>query len=103
MEADVRTAIVTGGSHGIGRAIAKALARGYYTVAVLDRGKPEPWTEDLADRIAFHRCDVGNEAQLRNAIQSFAKRHSRLDALVNNAGIMIASRCGNSPWPNGTG
>lgn len=40
MEADVRTAIVTGGSHGIGRAIAKALARGYYTVAVLDRGKP---------------------------------------------------------------
>lgn len=89
MAADIKTAIVTGGSHGIGRAIAEALARRYYTVIVLDRHRPEPWAGDLADRIIFQPCDVGNEAQLRNAIRSFAKRHRRLDALVNNAGIMI--------------
>lgn len=89
MAADIKTAIVTGGSHGIGRAIAEALARRYYTVAVLDRSKPEPWTGELAERVAFHKCDVGNEAQLRKAILNFARRHRRLDALVNNAGIMI--------------
>jgi NAD(P)-dependent dehydrogenase (short-subunit alcohol dehydrogenase family) len=89
MVAALRTAIVTGGSHGIGRAIAEALARRSYTVAVLDRRKPEPWSGELAERIAFHPCDVGDEPRLRKAIQGFVRRHRRLDALVNNAGIMI--------------
>lgn len=85
-----KVAIVTGGAQGIGRAIGESLARGDYMVAVVDRKMPaEQWPAELADTITFHKADVANEAQLRAAIRAIVKRHRRLDALVNNAGIMI--------------
>jgi NAD(P)-dependent dehydrogenase (short-subunit alcohol dehydrogenase family) len=85
-----KAAIVTGGSHGIGRAIAETLARRGYAVAVLDRKRPDnPWPDELAGAIAFHKADVADEAQLRAAVRAVVRQHRRLDALVNNAGIMI--------------
>jgi NAD(P)-dependent dehydrogenase (short-subunit alcohol dehydrogenase family) len=85
-----KVAVVTGGAHGIGRAIAETLALRGYTIAVLDRKKPEgPWPTAASGDIAFVKADVANEAQLRTAIRGVIARHGRLDALVNNAGIMI--------------
>lgn len=90
MEATRKTAIVTGGSQGIGHAIAEALARREYAVAVLDRKKPdEPWPAAVADSITFQKADVSDERQIRAAVRAVMKKHRRLDALVNNAGIMI--------------
>jgi NAD(P)-dependent dehydrogenase (short-subunit alcohol dehydrogenase family) len=85
-----KVAVVTGGAHGIGRAIAETLALRGYTIAVLDRKKPEgPWPTAASGDIAFVKADVASEAQLRAAIRGVITRHGRLDALVNNAGIMI--------------
>jgi NAD(P)-dependent dehydrogenase (short-subunit alcohol dehydrogenase family) len=85
-----KVAIVTGGSHGIGRAIGETLARGGFAVAVLDRKAAEdPWPAELADAVTFHKTDVADEAALRTAIRAVVRRHKRLDALVNNAGVMI--------------
>lgn len=73
-----RVAIVTGGSRGIGRAIALALGGAGAEVVVWDR---DPLNE--ADAIAV---DVTDPAALDGAVTAVLKRHGRLDILVNNAG-----------------
>lgn len=73
-----RVAIVTGGSRGIGRAIALALGGAGAEVVVWDR---DPLNE--ADAIAV---DVTDRAALDGAVTAVLKRHGRLDILVNNAG-----------------
>jgi len=89
---DKRIAFVTGGSRGIGAAIAKRLAKdGFHVVAVsrsIDKleavcaeiksegGSAEPLAVDIADSKA-----------LSAAIEKIAETHGRLDVLVNNAGI----------------
>ena len=85
-----KVAIVTGGAHGIGRAIGETLARRGYAVAVLDVKKPAAsWPDELRGAITFHKADVASPVQLRAAIRAVVKQHKRLDALVNNAGVMI--------------
>jgi NAD(P)-dependent dehydrogenase (short-subunit alcohol dehydrogenase family) len=56
----------------------------------LDRKRPEdPWPDELADAVTFQKVDVADEAALRTAIRAIIRRTKRLDALVNNAGVMI--------------
>jgi NAD(P)-dependent dehydrogenase (short-subunit alcohol dehydrogenase family) len=78
-----RTALVTGGSNGIGRATAQRLAADGWRVVVADREAPK----DLPAR--FVRADVGDEAAVRALIADIGRHESRLDALVSNAGFMI--------------
>ncbi|ROR32474.1 3-oxoacyl-ACP reductase FabG [Inmirania thermothiophila] len=73
-----RGAVVTGGSRGIGRAIAEALAEAGAEVHVFDRepGQPGPWT--------FHAVDVADAASVAAAVASLPPG---VTLLVNNAGI----------------
>ena len=73
-----KTALVTGGAQGIGKAIAELLAARGYLVAVADLQKSE---------FFFVKTDVSREASVRACIRSVVKRFGRLDALVNNAGL----------------
>jgi 3-oxoacyl-[acyl-carrier protein] reductase len=90
-----KVAIVTGGSRGIGRAAAEALAaQGAHVVVTYVRGEPEARAvvEGIAARggkaeaIGF---DVADMAAAEAAIAEAAKRLGRLDILVANAGISI--------------
>lgn len=74
-----KTALVTGGAQGIGRAIALLLAGRGYRVAIADRDAEAGRKLGLP----FFRCDVSREASVRSTLAQF----DRLDALVNNAGI----------------
>jgi NAD(P)-dependent dehydrogenase (short-subunit alcohol dehydrogenase family) len=78
-----KAALVTGGAHGIGKAVAELLLERGYRVAVCDV-KP---SGDLESGLAFIRCDVSREASVRACIGQVVRRFGRLDALVNNAGI----------------
>jgi NAD(P)-dependent dehydrogenase (short-subunit alcohol dehydrogenase family) len=78
-----RAALVTGGARGIGKATALLLAERGYRVAVADRDAPR-WR---AEGVAFFRCDVSREPQVRACMRRVLARFGRLDALVNNAGI----------------
>jgi 3-oxoacyl-[acyl-carrier protein] reductase len=92
---DGKVAVVTGGSRGIGRACAEALAaQGAHVVITYVRGAEEAAKVvaaiqekgGKAEAIGF---DVGDMKASEDAIADVAKRHGRLDILVANAGIAI--------------
>jgi 3-oxoacyl-[acyl-carrier protein] reductase len=82
-------AIVTGGSEGIGKAIAAALAREGAKVTIT--GRREAILRVTAEEIGAEwiQADVGSEADAVRTVEEVAERHGRLDILVNNAGFGI--------------
>jgi NAD(P)-dependent dehydrogenase (short-subunit alcohol dehydrogenase family) len=87
-----RTAIVTGGAYGIGRAIAARLAGEGASVLVADV-KAEQGQATAAEiaaaggAVTFVPCDVTDSAQVRAVVDGAVQATGRLDILVNNAGI----------------
>lgn len=87
-----RTAIVTGGGSGIGRAISLLFAREGARVAVLDvQAEGAEATvreaESAGGLAAFFRCDVSRAAEVRDTFAAVAERFGPVNVLVNNAGI----------------
>ncbi len=88
-----QTAIVTGGTRGIGRAIATALAEKGATVAIL--GTRPDTVARAADELAAATgasvtgwaCDVSQAARTEEVFGEIAARLGKIDILVNNAGI----------------
>jgi NAD(P)-dependent dehydrogenase (short-subunit alcohol dehydrogenase family) len=81
-----RTAIVTGGTRGIGAAIARRLLAAGCEVAICGRNAPEHPIETGGRTAAFHACDIRDAAQARAFVDAVAAQHGRLDLAVNNAG-----------------
>lgn len=91
---DGRVAVVTGGSSGIGRAIAGALARAGASVVVVARTKEqleETVAELTADgcRAAWVSADLGTRDGVRAATEEAAGVFGEPDILVNSAGINL--------------
>jgi 3-oxoacyl-[acyl-carrier protein] reductase len=90
-----QVAIVTGGSRGIGRAIAAALARAGAAVVVNYRENEAAAAETVrviaaAGGTAEPACfDVGDAGAVRAGLQGVVDRRGRLDILVNNAGFSV--------------
>jgi gluconate 5-dehydrogenase len=89
-----RTAIVTGGSSGIGRAIAEALARSGARVVVVARREPELTRtvrelESHGCRAAWVSADLGSRTGVREAAEQAARHFGEPDILVNCAGINL--------------
>ena len=88
-----KTALVTGGGQGIGKAIAFALLERGMRVVIAEAdaeagGETEREYKAKGD-IAFVETDVSREADVRRALDQAEARFGGLDALVNNAGINI--------------
>ncbi len=88
---DNKVVIVTGGASGIGEADCRALiAEGARVVITdVDEAKGEKLASALGSRALFVRQDVRDEAQWDHVISVCASHHGRLDALVNNAGVVM--------------
>lgn len=96
---DGRTALVTGATGGIGKAIATALAREGATVVVVGRSQARA-EEAMADirRVVPNAeleplaCDLSSQASIRAAAREFLSRHAKLDVLINAAGVFRKER-----------
>lgn len=88
----MKTAIITGGAHGIGKAIAQKLLQENYRINVLDVNPSyiddfNHEFKDLSSRIMTFKCDVGDADEVKNTIEKIVKTTSDIDCLINNAGI----------------
>ena len=83
------TALVTGGSSGIGLAIARALTRAGAKVAITGRG--EQRLAAAAKSLNAHaiHADVSREADVLRTYQELFQAFDHLDVLVNNAGVGV--------------
>lgn len=88
-----RTAVVTGGSRGIGRAVCLELARGGANVALCYAGNEAAAQETataieaLGAKALAVRCDVSDAAQAESLVRQAVEAFGAVDILVNNAGI----------------
>lgn len=88
-ELEGRVAVVTGGSRGIGRAIAGELSKAGASVAVVARsleGAQEA-VDGLAGQATALTCDVADSAQCADLVNSVQEQLGPIEILVNNAGI----------------
>ena len=89
---DGRTAVITGGSKGLGLAMATRFAASGAEVAILAR-RPEPLeearrriSETARGEVAAVACDVSKADDIRRGYDAVMDRFGKVDVLVNNAG-----------------
>lgn len=106
-ETNGKTAVVTGGSRGIGRAIVRALSQAGYQVTFSYASNQaaatevENETEALGKRAWAVQADASDPKQAQSLVEETHKRFGRLDALINNAGITrdgLLMRMGDEDW-----
>lgn len=90
MQLKDKVAVVTGGAHGIGRALCERfVAEGARGVAVVDRDAKTSFelARDLGDRAIGLAADVAREPDVRSAVKVTEERFGPIDLMVSNAGI----------------
>ena len=81
MRLEGKTAIITGGSSGIGEAIVKKFLQNGAKVYVLDLNDHEAHSG-----ISFHKCDVSHHEEIHKVISDIVEKDN-IEILVNNAGV----------------
>tara|TARA_B100001778_G_scaffold324724_1_gene319401 strand:- start:2013 stop:2777 length:765 start_codon:yes stop_codon:yes gene_type:complete len=101
---ETRTALVTGASRGIGAAIATGLAKRGYDLVLNDIERQKAELEAVAEdirgmgrRTEIVFADVSDKAQVEAMARKALDAFGQIDALVNNAGILIAGEVDGLP------
>lgn len=96
---DGKVVLITGGTSGIGKAAATALARMGAEVVVTGRNaeRGERALSDIrrdsgSDDVSLLLADLSRQAEVRRLAEEFRSGHDRLDVLVNNAGLILNKR-----------
>jgi NAD(P)-dependent dehydrogenase (short-subunit alcohol dehydrogenase family) len=87
-----KIALITGPTSGIGRVTALELAKKGFDLILVARNEQK--VRDLQKVIGngvktdFISCDLGNIASVKNAVQVIKERYTKIDVLINNAGLV---------------
>jgi retinol dehydrogenase 14 len=94
-----KVVLITGGTSGIGRATATALAGmgAEVVIAGRNRERGEGAVEEIrresgSDKVSLSLADLAVQAEVRKLAEEFKERHDRLDVLINNAGLVQSKR-----------
>jgi len=88
-----KTAVITGGSRGIGKAVTLKFAQNGYNVAIIYSGNETAAQETLEKSRAFgikanlYKCNVADFNASKETVSAIIKEMGKIDILVNNAGI----------------
>jgi NAD(P)-dependent dehydrogenase (short-subunit alcohol dehydrogenase family) len=95
MTDEKRVAVITGGAQGIGRRTAELLAERGFALALIDLRMPQEAIRAIEERggeaMGF-AGDIADEAVVEKFAAEVSDRFTRVDVLVNNAGISLISR-----------
>jgi NAD(P)-dependent dehydrogenase (short-subunit alcohol dehydrogenase family) len=94
-----RVALITGASTGIGKEMAKQIARSGIIVVMASRSRErlEAAQEEIrrevpASKTELLAADISSQAEIRRLASEFSSKYNRLDILINNAGVMAPNR-----------
>lgn len=84
-----KTIVITGAGAGLGKALARRFAEEGETVVLLGRtlAKVQDVADELGGTAMAVQCDVSDPASVRSAFAAIARKHQKIDVLINNAGI----------------
>lgn len=94
MRLEGKTALITGGGDGIGRATAHLFSEEGAQVGIM--GRTESRLHNAVEEsnghgeVTAYQGDVSNEQDVKRVVEDFYKKHGRIDILFNNAGIYEA-------------
>lgn len=98
---DNKTAVITGGGSGIGKAISMVFARQGAKVSVLDMD--ENAAKDTVEEIkalggiaSFSKCNIANQQEVKSVVSDVLEEFATIDILVNNAGIAHIGQADNT-------
>lgn len=91
--------VVSGATHGIGRAIVEKFAAHDFDVAFFARSQPslDKFSTKLKEQfkpveVLTRKCDVSDKGQVKNFARDILERWKKVDILVNNAGVFIPGK-----------
>lgn len=89
------TAVITGGSRGIGLGIAKELLKNGFTVVLSARkisDDVELLRREYGEKVCFVPCDISDMSGVDNFVSEVKEKFGKIDLLVNNAGVAPKER-----------
>jgi 3-oxoacyl-[acyl-carrier protein] reductase len=93
-----KTALITGGATGIGRATAKLfLSNGYNVVAVYNKSESDAISlkdelKNIDDNFMIIKADLTNYSEVESLFNQIYSRYKKVDVVVNNAGVALFSQ-----------
>ena len=89
------TAVITGGSRGIGLGIAKELLKNGFTVVLSARkisDDVELLKREYGEKVCFVPCDISDMSGVDDFVSEVKEKFGKIDLLVNNAGVAPKER-----------
>jgi 3-oxoacyl-[acyl-carrier protein] reductase len=91
MSSQNRVAVISGGSTGIGRAIAETFAKNNDQVVIIGRRQDtlQATVQEIGTNCSWQQADVSQRHQVSEAVNAIIEKYGKIDALVNNAGFVL--------------
>jgi 3-oxoacyl-[acyl-carrier protein] reductase len=91
MSSQNRVTVISGGSTGIGKAIAETFAKNNGQVVILGRRQDtlQATAQEIGANCSWQQADVSQRHQVSGAVAAIIEKHGKIDVLVNNAGFVL--------------